>query len=160
LGLDRLGIKARERARKYPQTIWLEQEDFAWVAQNAAQLGMALNEFISAVLKRAREFCERGEWAPLQVVERTRVEKEVRVMCPFCGKEFEDSTKFGKHVEEERDHVIDFFESRWGVGMSFRGNYVCPKCDLRFETKKELIAHIHSELAAFVGYIREEVRKK
>lgn len=160
MSAERLGIAKGAKRQKFPQTIWLDSELMSWCLENAGNLGLATNAFVVEVLRKAKEFCEKGSWTPLQVVEKTKVEKEIKVVCPFCRKEFSDAVEFEKHVEGDRDLIIEFFESRFGVGLSFKNTYACPRCKTRFESEKEFLVHIHSELPDFIRYVREEVRKQ
>ena len=160
MSAESLGIERGTKKQKFPQTIWLDAELMSWCLTNAESLGLATNSFIVEVLKKAKEFCEKGSWTPLKVEERKVIEREVKVVCPFCRKEFVDFGEFEKHVEGDRDLIVEFFESRFGVGFSFKNAYACPKCKLRFEGEKEFLVHIHSELPDFIRYVREEVRRK
>jgi hypothetical protein len=160
MSAEALGIPKGTKRQKFLQKVWLDAELMSWCLTNAESLGLATNAFIVEVLRKAKEFCEKGSWAPLQVVERTKVEKEAKVVCPFCRREFGDFGEFERHVEGDRDLIIEFFESRFGVGVSFKNTYACPKCKVRFESEKEFLVHVHSELPDFIKYVREEVRKQ
>jgi hypothetical protein len=112
---ERLGIrKGKDGVHKYRQTVWLEPDDFVWVVRESSALRMAPNVFIAEVVKRAKEFCEKGVWRPIQVEERKVVEREELVACPACLKRFKDVESLRKHFEGDRLHVVKWLERELG----------------------------------------------
>jgi uncharacterized C2H2 Zn-finger protein len=160
MSVERLGIKKGTKQHKFPQTIWLDADLMAWALNNAAQLNLAVNSFITEVLRKAKEYCESGEWSPIKVEQQKVTVKEFKVKCPACFKEFDDTAEFERHVKEDPWHVVEHFRQFLGPSFSVRATYTCPKCKVQFESEKELLVHIQSELPDFIRYIREEVRKK
>jgi len=105
-----LGIERKAKTFKMPQQIWVEGELFAWIVTEATKLGMAPNTFIVEVLRKAREFCERGSWSPIITKEVVKVEKVTKAMCPACLKEFDDTMSFIEHVKRDKLHVYQWLK--------------------------------------------------
>jgi len=160
MSAERLGIKKGSRQHKFPQTIWLDADLMAWALNNAAQLNLAVNSFIVEVLRKAKEYCERDEWSPIKVEQQRVTVKEVKVKCPACFKEFDDTVVFERHVREDPWHVVERFKEFLGSVFNLKAAYTCPKCKIRFESEREFLVHIRQELFDFVRYVKEETREK
>jgi Zn finger protein HypA/HybF involved in hydrogenase expression len=160
MSAERLGIAKGVKRQKFPQTIWLDNELMSWCLENAGKLGLATNAFVVEVLRKAKEYCEKGEWSPIQVKQEKVTVKEVKVQCPACFKEFDDTVAFEKHLKEDPWHVVERFKEFFGSTFSPNAVYTCPKCKIRFESEKEFLVHIRQELFDFVRYVKEETREK
>jgi hypothetical protein len=112
--MSRLGIRPGTKKVKHLQKVWFDTETYAWVLQQADALNMAPNTFIVEVVRKAREFCERGEWSPIAV--QAVVEKVKTVVCPACLKEFRDVSEVRRHLNNDRLHARRWVEEAIGGG--------------------------------------------
>ena len=113
----RFEVERSKKTIKIQQVVWLDAETFAWAAVEASRLGVAPNVFIAEVVKRAREFCEKGEWTPVKVEQAVRVEEKMVYCCPACEKAFEDVKWLRKHLDSNKDHLLSWLRGGEGEGQ-------------------------------------------
>ena len=110
-------VEPLKKGFKVQQVVWFDAESFAWVLSEANRLGVAPNVFIAEVVRKAKEFCEKGEWTPIKVEEKVRVEEKVVYCCPACGMEFDDPKWLRSHMSSKKDHLISWLRGGEGEGQ-------------------------------------------
>jgi len=113
----RFEVERSKKGFKVQQQVWLDAEAFAWVLREASRLEVAPNVFIAEVVRKAKEFCEKGEWTPIKVAQVMKVEEKVLYCCPACDKAFEDPKWLRKHLEANRDHLLSWLRGGEGEGQ-------------------------------------------